>query len=279
MFGYISVNKPELKIKDYDQYRAYYCGLCQTLKKEHGRFGQIALNYDMLFIVLLLSGLYEPSNIEENHRCVMHPLTKHRMIENQFSGYASDMTIVLAYYKSEDDWKDERKYSKLMYKSLLKSKMKRLEEKYPLKTKNIKQYLVEMAKCEQEKSMNIDYLSSLFGKVMQEIVVYKDDSWQEELRQVGDYLGRFVYLLDAYEDIEQDIKKKQFNPLINRYQEDGFDEWMQEILEMMMAKCSEAYEVLPIIEHSRILYNILYVGVWNKYILVRQRRLERDGSI
>lgn len=279
MFGYITVNKPELKIKDFETYRGFYCGLCQNLKKEQGRLGQIALNYDMLFIVLLLSGLYEPTNKEKKHRCFLHPFHKQNIIQNEVSSYASDMTIVLAYYKSEDDWNDERDYTKLLYKRLLKNKINKLNQKYPSKIENIKSCLYEINRLEKEDNKDIDTLSSLFGKVMEEVITYKEDIWQKEVREVGNYLGRFVYLLDAYEDIEEDIKKNLFNPLTNKYKEENFDSWMQEILETMMAKCSEAYSMLPIVEYSRILDNILYLGVWNKFFMVKKMRLDKNGSV
>ena len=60
MFGYISINKAEMKFKDYDVYHSYYCGLCKVLKECYGRRGQVTLSFDMTFLVILLTGLYEP---------------------------------------------------------------------------------------------------------------------------------------------------------------------------------------------------------------------------
>lgn len=122
MFGYVVVNKPELKIKEFDIYKGYYCGLCNSLHKRHGIIGQLTLTYDMTFLALLLSSLYEPEVTDEMHRCVIHPAKKHRMISSKFTDYTADMNIILAYHKAKDDWNDERNILKLAFSKLLKIK-------------------------------------------------------------------------------------------------------------------------------------------------------------
>ena len=82
MYGYIVVNKQELKFREYDECRSYYCGLCEVLKKEYGRLGQISISYDMLFLILLLTGLYEPETTFYKSRCMIHPLEKHQVRRN-----------------------------------------------------------------------------------------------------------------------------------------------------------------------------------------------------
>ena len=90
MFGYVVVNKPEMKFKEFDVYHAYYCGLCKTLKNNYGLRAQAALNFDMNFLAILLSGLYEPKLEMTNDRCVMHPLKKHQECYNAFVDYAAN---------------------------------------------------------------------------------------------------------------------------------------------------------------------------------------------
>ena len=119
MFGYVVINKPELKFKEFDVYQSYYCGLCKTLKEKYGSRAQISLNFDLNFISILLSGLYEPETKIGESRCVMHPLSKHTTRYNECVDYAAKMTIVLTYFKCEDDWLDECKISKQAYKRLL----------------------------------------------------------------------------------------------------------------------------------------------------------------
>ena len=111
MFGYVTIDKLELKVKDYYTYRAYYCGLCKTLKERHGRFGQMTLTYDMTFLILVLTSLYEKEPNTAKQRCLAHPASKHWMLWNQFSEYAADLNIALAYHNFLDGWSDEKKIS------------------------------------------------------------------------------------------------------------------------------------------------------------------------
>ena len=83
MFGYVQIRKPELKIKDYDTYHSFYCGLCHILYERFGIRGQVTLTYDMTFLVLLLSSYYESEVKTEKRRCIVHPARAHveRMTE------------------------------------------------------------------------------------------------------------------------------------------------------------------------------------------------------
>ena len=72
MFGYIIVNKPEMKFREFDVYHGYYCGLCRKLKEHYGKFGQITLSYDMVFVLMTLTSLYEPETTKSMKRCVTH---------------------------------------------------------------------------------------------------------------------------------------------------------------------------------------------------------------
>ena len=120
MFGYVVVNKPELKFREFDVYRAYYCGLCHSLSKRHGLSGQLTLSYDMTFLVILLSSLYEPEHNVTSKRCVVHPLRRQNIISSEFTDYVADMNVILSYFKCLDDWHDDRSVLKLAYSKLLK---------------------------------------------------------------------------------------------------------------------------------------------------------------
>ena len=102
MFGYVTVNKPEIKFKDFDMYRSFYCGLCRELRERCGIPGQISLTYDMTFVVLLLSGLYEPPTRKGKSRCVVHPLKAQPVRKNEITEYCADMNVILSYYKCMD---------------------------------------------------------------------------------------------------------------------------------------------------------------------------------
>ena len=156
MFGYVVINKPELKFKEFDVYQSYYCGLCKTLKEKYGSRAQISLNFDLNFISILLSGLYEPETKIGESRCVMHPLSKHTTRYNECVDYAAKMTIVLTYFKCEDDWLDERKISKQAYKRLLRKAYQEIKEEYPDKLAHIETCLHCINDYESQGITNLD---------------------------------------------------------------------------------------------------------------------------
>ena len=137
MFGYVVLNKPEIKFKDFDLYRSFYCGLCRELKEKYGISGQISLTYDMTFVVILLSALYEPPTKKGTTRCIIHPVQKQPVRKNAATEYGADMNVLLTYYKCRDDWDDEKKISALGYSKILQEKNKKLSERYPEKAEKI----------------------------------------------------------------------------------------------------------------------------------------------
>lgn len=272
MFGYIIINQPEMKFKEFDVYHSYYCGLCRALKEKYGLFGQMTLSYDMTFVILLLSGLYEPKTETGSSKCIAHPFERHSTRSNCFTDYAADMNVLFSYYKCRDDWEDDKKYHKLAYAKLLEKAFHSVEGRYGDKAKRIQKLMRQLQEGEKINCGDIDRMSGLFGDIMAEIMVYREDEWEENLRKIGFFLGKFIYLMDAYEDIEQDRQQGNYNPLHKLYEESDFEEECKSILMMMMAGCSREFEKLPILEHAEILRNILYSGVWYRYEKVSEER-------
>ncbi len=275
MFGYVMIKKPELKIKEFDRYHAYYCGLCRTLKNEYGSFGQFTLTYDMTFLIILLTALYESKPEHETHHCIVHPVKKHSMLMNEITQYAAAMNIALSYHHFMDDWEDERSLKGLSGAKLVKRKYKKIEKMYPRQVEVIKRTLKELSRLEKEKETNLDYLARPFGELMAELFVYKEDMWQQDLRSLGFYLGKFIYIMDAYEDLNEDKKKDTFNPF-KEISAEKLSVEIEPILTMMMAETTKAFERLPILVQPEIdiLRNILYAGVWSKYDKLRQNKEE-----
>ena len=278
MFGYIIINKPELKFKEFDIYHSYYCGLCQVLKERYGKRGQLTLSYDMTFVLMLLSSLYEPETIEATCKCIAHPFEKHPFRKNIYTEYVADMNVLFGYYKSLDDWKDDKKLLKLIFAKILESKTGKYKEQYSEKLRKINMLMHNLSQAEKDGCEDIDAMAGMFGKIMAEIVACKEDEWSQTLRALGYYLGEFVYLSDAYEDIEEDLKKNRYNPLRKRYESADFEEECRAILTMMMANCCKEFEKLPILENVEVLRNILYSGVWCRYESVREKRQNRANE-
>lgn len=342
MFGYVVVNKPELKFREFDVYRAYYCGLCHSLSKRHGLSGQLTLSYDMTFLVILLSSLYEPEHNVTSKRCVVHPLRRQNIISSEFTDYVADMNVILSYFKCLDDWHDDRSVLKLAYSKLLKkgSIGKNLNNvhatsdstddgsvaatqpsavddgsvtatqssavndgsvtatqpnsdsnnqnsyftddsghlhispdySYKNKIEAISSLLDELGTREKMNETNVDVVAGLFGRIMQILFVPFDDIYAKGLGRMGFYLGKFIYIMDAFDDVEEDVKKGRYNVFSNCYTDPDFETHVKDMLTMMMAECSDAFEMLPAVDNADILRNILYSGVWNSY----ERRVSKN---
>lgn len=295
MFGYVVVNKPELKIKDFDRYQEYYCGLCHALKERHGMAAQMSLSYDATFATVLLTSLYEPITLAQKKRCLRHPAEKRTYLQNFFIDYVADMNLVLTYYKCLDDWVDEKKVTRLSYSKAIVNGVKKIKSKYPKKVKVIRGKLAELQNLEKQGVYDIDVLSRTFGNIMAEIFdispkecnvngIYGDE-WKQDLRKLGFLLGKYIYIIDAYDDVEKDIEKGSFNPFIDRFnnsklimdaktgeEKQEFDVWVRDLLMLIATDLAGVYEKLPIIEDVAILRNIIYSGIWTKYFSICERR-------
>lgn len=279
MFGYIAINKAEMKFKDYDIYHSYYCGLCKCLKENYGKSGQLTLSYDMTFLIVLLTGLYEPETVREVVNCIAHPLEKHAARTNLYTDYAASMNLILSYYKCKDDWYDERKKKSFLAARMLKPKVAAISKRYPEKAARISSDLQKLSYYEKLNETDLDKMAGFFGNIMAEIFAYRKDEWEKSLRKIGFFLGKFIYLMDAYEDVEKDEKTGNYNPLKEKFHTDpDFAESSRKLLTLMMAECSREFEKLPILLHADILRNILYSGVWCRYTAVTSRRTNAAAS-
>lgn len=284
MFGYVVMNKPESRFREYDEYRTYYCGLCRELKEKFGVAGQISLTYDMTFVILLLDGLYEPPIRKGTSYCAVHPFRKQAIRKSSVTEYAADMNLLLSYYKCMDDWKDERKFTRLSYAKLLEAHVKKVEKQYPEKAEVIKRELQNISELEEADEKNVDAVSGCFGRLLAEILAYQRDIWEPSLRKIGFFLGKFIYILDAYDDLEEDLKNENYNPFSEAYIMNSFDEYVKQILMMMMSEVGMEFEKLPVFRHIDILRNILYSGVWCRFMTIsnerkKQQEKKENGSI
>ncbi|EOS40982.1 hypothetical protein C808_00146 [Lachnospiraceae bacterium M18-1] len=274
MFGYITICEPELKVKDLRKYRAHYCGLCRTLKEKYGSLGQLTLSYDMTFIVVLLNSLYESMPKSSVRRCKTHPIKKQKMLQSEITEYAADMNVILTWYHLKDDWQDERKPGSLLGLHALGPKAKKAARKYPRQCRAMYRELKALEGIEAAESQDIDEAAGCFGRLMEEVMVYKKDVWERDLRRMGFFLGKFIYIMDAYEDLEKDLEQGNYNPLRDLSRKEDYEERLRQILCMMIAESAAAFEKLPCLQDADILRNILYTGVWNRYNRIQEKKKE-----
>lgn len=261
MFGYVTANKPELKMREFGRYKAFYCGLCRRLGKTNGAVSRLTLSYDMTFLILLLSSLYEPEEQQERHRCLIHPGKKQWMIYNPITDYASDMNVLLSCYHFLDDWEDERSIVGLCGAKVFAGRAKKIAGQYPRQAEAIRKQLGRLAELEQKGITEPDAISRPFGELMAELFVYREDAFQDILRSFGFYLGKYIYLLDAFMDLEKDIKKGSFNPFQERADREDFEENVRQMLDGTIRQAVAEFEKLPLEQDLPVLRNILYEGV------------------
>ena len=276
MFGYVTILEQELKVKDFRRYKSFYCGLCRELRERYGHLGQMTLTYDMTFVILLLTSLYECDVRSEKIRCKVHPVKKQEILRSDVTEYAADMNLILSYYHLKDDWMDEKKVSGFFGTCVLHSRVKKVLQKYPRQCLAIQKELKALARYEAENCMEIDHPSGCFGRLMAELLVWKKDQWEDTLRTLGFFLGKFIYIMDAYDDLENDLKEGNYNPLKRICKDSDYHERCRDMLCMMIAECSARFEELPCMIDIDILRNILYDGVWNKFRKIEHERKEKE---
>ena len=272
MFGYVTVNKDELKIREWNRYRAYYCGLCHSLKETAGTKARLTVSYDMTFLTMLLDDLYDCEKREGQRRCVVHPVKKQLMLSNNALDYCADVSALISYYDLRDGWEDERRVDRLAESALLRSAALRAGERLERQRRAVADYVEKLHEVERSNDANLDAAANLTGELMAELLVMKPGLYERDLREMGFYLGKFIYLCDCYEDIERDIKKKSYNPLIERSKSPQFEEDCRAMLGDMMARAALAFERLPVIEDAEIMRNILYSGIWQRFEHASEQR-------
>ena len=272
MFGYVVANMDELPEELQRRYGAVYCGICREIRERASNLSRLGLSYDMAFLALLLMSLYEPEETAGGNACKLHPIKKRPWVDNDCVRYAADMNVALAYYNCMDDWEDDRKLSAKAVANVFEKYMPQLKQEYPRQCQAMETCIRELSQLEGEKCENPDQPANCFGRLMAELLVYREDFWAEDLRQLGFYLGRFIYLADAAIDYRRDVKKGSYNPFAAMGCGEDFELWEQYLV-LATARCTESYERLPLVEDKGILDNILYSGVWLSY-----RRMQRESG-
>ena len=273
MFGHVQANLADLSEEEKKRYRAAYCGLCHTLGKRHGFWTRLALTYDLTFLSLLLSSLYEPEETCGSCRCVAHPCKKHCHVSSPCTEYAADMTIALMYYKCLDDWQDDKRLSAYFVAKYLKKKYERVKQLWSEQCNIIEQELTNIAKAESDPHASADDAANSFGRLMAGLFVYKKDMWQKPLQCLGYGLGRFIYFADAAIDYKRDKRKGSYNPLVKL---EILPENLQPTLKLLMGEASQAFEFLPLVQDAHLLKNILYSGIWINYDRAMRKKRKKD---
>ena len=277
MFGYVKVNKMDLTFREYEHYRGYYCGLCKCLKDNHGEISRLSLNYDITFLVLILTSVYRPKPVVTEEGCIVNPFKKKKKIVNEITEYAAGMNVLLTYYKLEDNLMDDRGIKDKLAYNIYKGKLKLAYEKYPQKAEYIKSQLQKLNELEKENNRNIDQVSNTFGNLMGEIFAYKEDKYEKDLRMIGFNIGKYIYLLDAYEDLEKDLEKNRYNPFKDYIdKKDELKERVDRLISMSLGLLAQGVDNLNLKVNTGIIENIIYSGVYLRYKNILEKGCETN---
>ena len=275
MFGYVRINKMDLTFREYENYKGYYCGLCKYLKENHGEISRIGLNYDITFLIVILSAIYKPKTNIFEEVCLVSPFKRKKKLINDITEYAASMNILLTYYKLEDNLLDDKGVKDILAYNLYKSKLKIAHEKYPHKSKIIKEQMKILNQLEKNKEYNIDKVSNTFGELMGEIFAYKKDKYEDDLRRIGFNIGKYIYILDAYEDLNEDYKKGRYNPFmeyINKREELKIR--VDRLISISLGLLASSIDRLNLQVNRGIIENIVYSGVYLRYKNILEKGCE-----
>ncbi|SFD37126.1 DUF5685 family protein [Clostridium uliginosum] len=292
MFGYVTPLKAEMKVKDYNRFKSYYCGLCFQIKKDFGNLPRMALNYDMTFLALLLDGLI-PQEIEVTScRCLIHPSSKKPIvINNNAISYSSSMNLSLFYYKLLDDVQDDKNLKSKLKVIMLSPYKRKFPKAIILINSKIQKHLEELSFLEQDKNFtSIDEICDPFSKLVGDILKdypYKLNDDNETLRNIlyslGYSIGKWIYLIDALDDLKSDIEKNKFNPINFLYNKENLN--YTELVTLIKPRieftilncactCKDNLSKLNLNKNKDILHNIIELGLMDKYINIIDKAYE-----
>ncbi|MBE6059903.1 MAG: hypothetical protein E7215_06985 [Clostridium sulfidigenes] len=284
MFGYVTPYKMELKIKDYEMFKAYYCGLCISIKNNFSNLCRMTLNYDMTFLGILLDSLEYSKHKYVVTKCIAHPMKKRpKVIDNRALDYAAFCNVSLVYYKLLDDYNDDNSLSKKFISMYIKKFINKSKEDLSPILVNIEENIKKLSFLEKSgEIISIDELSDPFASLTAFIVsyYYKNENFYNELYDLGYNLGRWIYIIDAFDDLKEDMEKHKFNAINKAFNVENLpyeDLIIKEgnriefNLIMSANSTSEALDKLPINKNKDLLFNILQLGLMNKIETIKSR--------
>ena len=264
MFGYVRPLKAEMKIKDYESYKSVYCGLCRRMGKDYGILARLALSYDGTMLAMLSMSVRKESPCVTKGRCVCNPLKKCRFCdsEGESMALAGAVSVIMTYYKLQDTITDagfvKRNLARLG-KLLFGGCFRRAKKACPVIAETVSVMMAAQVQAENAESA-IDRAADPTAKALSVICQMLSDDTQTKhiLGTFGYYLGRWIYLMDAADDMEKDRRSGNFNPFLRQH----FDKTScNEVLNLTVSQIVLAYDLLEPGEYRNILDNIIYEGL------------------
>lgn len=295
MFGYVKVCKAELRMREYEEYKAVYCTLCKVLGEEYGLCARGLLSYDACFYVLLRDCAESGAvPVYQAGRCRFNPLKKCNYQTNCGESYraAAALTVLLSYQKVRDniaDGKGTKKAAARLISPYLYGKYKKAKVRYPKFAEAVEQAMAAQAALEDAGCDSTDRAADPSAKAL--AAVFSDFSQSEPQKKVVERvaycIGRFVYLLDAYDDLEEDLKNGTYNPFLQKYQirepqmlkDTALHEGILRSLHMTANEAAVSFHLLTGEIYRSILENILQDGLETACVTVRKKYEEVNKGV
>ncbi len=272
MFGYVCINKAEMKIKDYEAYKAVYCSLCKQLGKEYSFLTRFLLNYDCTFIALLIMANSDEHICFKKGRCKFNPLKtcKYCTEGEESLSKAAALLVAMSYYKLIDNIRDGNLFTKIgcvIIKPLFSSWKKKTYKKYPFYVDACEKMYTDQIIAEEGRA-SIDEAAEPTANLLK--TLFSHEAYSEEIKpafeQLGYHLGKWIYLMDAACDIDSDVKHKSFNPIYNKLKKTRIEsaEFADNILSQSLYLLTSAYRLIDKKRFEDILDNIVLLGLAKK---------------
>ena len=287
MFGYVLPDKPNMFMKDYAQYRAFYCGLCKSIGKKCSQPMRFTTNYDITFLNVLYHSVFDKEVEINNEVCILNPIQKKPVVkDDELTRDIIDVNNILGHYKCVDDILDNKSTSKwLVDKMVLKKHYRRSKKKFAKIDAIVDSGYKKLRDLEKENCASVDRVADPFANIMKGITkeLFKD-KYNEDLGNMMYALGKWVYIVDAIDDIDSDYKEKKFNLFLVQY--DYIDKKTfliekHDELEFILKNCekiiSESFDKIKLTRYEGVLTNILWYGIKAKTqdILTRSEPCKR----
>ena len=274
MFGYIRTDVPEMRVRENEYYRAVYCGLCRAQGKCTGQCSRFTLNYDIVFLALLRLALRGEQPEIKHGRCMAHPFKKRAYVALceplAYSAYAS---AILTHGKIVDDISDEKgakRIKALLAKPFSSGMRKKALKKYSELDKRVFDGLGKLSEIEKQRLSSVDIPADAFGEVLADIVSFGLDGNDEKImRKIGKHVGRWIYIVDAADDLVDDIKKNRFNAFSCLYGGEIPPDEREAVANSLRLELLAAEPAFDLIDYNElydikaIVENIIYLGMPN----------------
>lgn len=288
MFGYIKICKPEMRIRDYESYRAVYCSLCKELGRRFGILARFTLNYDNAFLAVLKMSLSDEQPCFQKCRCGFNPFVKCCKCGNgqKEISFAANTAMIMIYYKVKDNLHDDTFLHKipmwLLY-PFVSYAHKKASRRYPDVEQAVSRYIKAQTEVEANPNVILDVAAEPTARVLSELFAMdcEDENQALVLNRLGYCIGRWIYLMDAIDDLEEDIKNKSFNPFLlnHRILENSITtqtiteirKYAQGVLNLTAGEAAKAFELLDTYKFREILHNIIYLGLAQSQINVLRK--------